>query len=423
MPTILAIDDSPTLRKFISKHLGERFPGATVLLAGNGAEGVATAKRDKPDVILLDYLLPDCKGEEVCEQLEADEATRSIPVILMSSSTPDITRTEGMFTCIKRSMAKPFSPELLCASVNFVLTLPAAGPETPAEGAAGTEDASASDSGAAVAPASVIAPKLEKLSLSKSKPVTRPLGVGTPGTVEMPEFCGALEDFPLLRVLQAPVREKLTGVLKLEALPLRAEVYYRDGQPVLATTRDPGLYLKDAPIKVPEDQVEAFEAVKKEQAASGEPVFSLMKAREWVPAETADAMMREYSALLLAHFWTAAGGRFLFQRLKTLPAFAEACGPLEDSIEQFALASLRSAVPAAPSTGTAGTPAYNPNGYTRIQGLLLEPEEAAFAEQVGAGGQSLADIAATLGVEPAAAEALLFRFQALDIFDYWPPAA
>ncbi len=67
--TLLAIDDSPTLRKFIAKHLSERFSGARVLVAANGAEGVEKAVLEKPDLVLLDFMLPDFNGDEVCRRL------------------------------------------------------------------------------------------------------------------------------------------------------------------------------------------------------------------------------------------------------------------------------------------------------------------------------------------------------------------
>jgi|GEM_PF-829885 len=432
MPKILAIDDSPTLRKFISKHLGERFPGAAILLAGNGADGITLARNEAPDVILLDYLLPDCKGEEVCEKLAAEPATAGIPIILMSSSTPDITRTEGLFPAIKRSMAKPFSPELLCASVNFVLTTPIED-ETESAAEAGTA-APAADFAPESAPTVVLSPRLQKVSLAdtpkSSKPVTRPLGQpAAPGTVEMPEFCGSLAAFPLWRVLLAAQADKLTGVLKIEALPVRFELYFQDGLPVLAGTRDTGLYLKNAPVKVPPEQAEVFEALKKEQESTGAPIFILMKARELIPAETAEAMTREYSAILFANAWLLPQARFLFQRLKPLPEFAREPAPLEESAEQFALTALRTL--GAEFTGrfageaAPGTPAYTSAGYQRIQSLVLEPEEAAFAEQVAAGGKDLAQIAEASGLDLPAAQLILARFLALEIFDYWPapPAA
>jgi CheY-like chemotaxis protein len=420
MSKILAIDDSPTLRKFISKHLGERFPEDTVLLAGNGADGVAAAQKEKPDVILLDYLLPDCKGDEVCEKLQADPSTADIPIILMSSSTPDITRTEGRFPSIKRSMAKPFSPELLCASVNFLLTVPVEEDLPQANGER------AADFSPESAPTVVISSKLQKVTLAQSKPVPPPPGQTAPAAARAAdvEFSGNLAAFPLIRLLLAAQLDHLTGVLKLEAPALRIELFFRNGLPVLATTRDVEFYLREAPVKVPPEQADLFEALKKEQETSGEPIFLQMKTRELIPAETADTMVRDYSGILFAHAWTLAQGRFVFEKLEALPAYAGDLPALEESVEQFALVSLRNlsgeasrrfATEAAP-----GIPAYNPAGYVRIQSLVLEPEEAAFAEWVGTGGKDLAQIAEALQIDLAASQVLLERFLALEIFDYWP---
>lgn len=428
MPKILAIDDSPTLRKFISKHLAERFPDATILLAGNGADGVALAQKETPDVILLDYLLPDCKGEEVCEKLGAEPATSGIPVILMSSSTPDITRTEGMFPAIKRSMAKPFSPELLCASVHFVLNSPTAEEDSDQVGESEQGVPVAEGLAPESAPTVILSAKLPKVSLSAtpkpSKPITRPLGQPAPGTMEMPECCGSLAAFPLWRVLTFPGLEHLTGVLQVESLPVRLDLYYREGLPVVATTRDTTLYLKNAPVKVPPEQTEVFENLRKEQETTGEPIFSLMKRRELIAADTADAMTREYSAILFANAWLMPQGRFLFRRQRVLPDFARDALPLEESAEQFALAALRTLgeelIGRFSDESAPGMPVYTRAGYTRIQSLVLEPEEAAFAEQVAGGGKDLAQIAQALGIELAAAQLILARFSALEIFDYWP---
>lgn len=438
MPKILAIDDSPTLRKFISKHLGERFPEATILLASNGSEGLDLAQQEIPDVILLDYLLPDAKGDEICTQLAAQAATADIPVILMSSSTPDITRTESMFPAIRRSMAKPFSPELLCASVHFVLNASeqeaptdqpdASSTSTPSETAAPAAPSFAPESAPTLAVSSV--PRA-KVSLTPSapppkstKPVTRPLG--SPASGLQPEFCGPLNAFPLIRALLAAQSAQLTGTFSVEALPLRIDLYFLNGQPVLASTRETPLYLKNAPVSVPPEQAEVFDSLKKHQETTGEPIFLQMKTRGMIPAETADAMAREYSGILFSNVWSLTHGRFQFLKQTTLPDFAAACAPLEESTEQFALVSLRHLGPDSlaffQNEKAPGVPAYTPAGYLRIQKLLLEPEEAAFAEQVAAGGKDLGQIADALGIPLPDAQILLFRFLCLEVFDYWPAA-
>ena len=117
--TILAIDDSLTLREFILRCLSRQSSENRILLAKNGEEGLALAAAEKPDLILLDFVLPDMKGDEVCRRLRANERTATLPVVLMSSSAAEIKRAEAEFDTVIKSIAKPFTPELLCAAVSF----------------------------------------------------------------------------------------------------------------------------------------------------------------------------------------------------------------------------------------------------------------------------------------------------------------
>jgi CheY-like chemotaxis protein len=91
---LLAIDDSPNLRAFIVQALTAQFPNMIVTLAPDGREGLRLARQEKPNLILLDFVLPDLPGDEVCRQLMADPATAEIPVVLMSSSSVAIESTQ-----------------------------------------------------------------------------------------------------------------------------------------------------------------------------------------------------------------------------------------------------------------------------------------------------------------------------------------
>ena len=88
--SILAIDDDRTQLKTI-QHILE-LKGHTVLMSTSGEEGLDVAKTHRPDLIILDVLMPGMKGREVCKRLKADEATKNIPVLFLTSkeSTDDI---------------------------------------------------------------------------------------------------------------------------------------------------------------------------------------------------------------------------------------------------------------------------------------------------------------------------------------------
>jgi len=84
---VLAIDDEPDILDNISIRLSAS--GFKVLTASNGAEGVASARANSPDLILLDIMMPGMDGFETLEILKGDVTTKSIPVVIFSCGHPD----------------------------------------------------------------------------------------------------------------------------------------------------------------------------------------------------------------------------------------------------------------------------------------------------------------------------------------------
>src|SRR6478609_3841655 len=114
---ILTIDDNTALRQFIQRTLTKKLPDHTLSFACAGAEGLGMAASEKPDLILLDYGLPDISGDEVCRGLQADMETAGLPIILMGRQPDELKRTKGAFENIIQTMPKPFTADQLCASV------------------------------------------------------------------------------------------------------------------------------------------------------------------------------------------------------------------------------------------------------------------------------------------------------------------
>lgn len=81
--TILVVDDMPDMLKVLKKHLAHW--GYRPLLASSGEEALAMTAAHRPDLILLDILMPTMKGREVCSRLKADPATKHIPVIFLTA--------------------------------------------------------------------------------------------------------------------------------------------------------------------------------------------------------------------------------------------------------------------------------------------------------------------------------------------------
>ncbi len=124
-PRILGVDDSLTIRKALEIVL--RPAGYELDLAVDGADALAKAKAFKPSLILLDFILPDMRGSEVCQQLAADPETSQIPIILISAKGAEIRQAYRDAHNVVSYIAKPFKPQVITGIVADVLARAAAG--------------------------------------------------------------------------------------------------------------------------------------------------------------------------------------------------------------------------------------------------------------------------------------------------------
>ncbi|MBX9935065.1 MAG: response regulator [Burkholderiaceae bacterium] len=110
--TILTIDDKTDIRRLVRMTL--EFDGYTVLEASSGAEGLALARKRKPDLILLDVMMPEMDGFEVGRILRNDPELTTIPVVMITALDGQADRATGLSTGVRAYLNKPFSPvELL----------------------------------------------------------------------------------------------------------------------------------------------------------------------------------------------------------------------------------------------------------------------------------------------------------------------
>jgi DNA-binding response OmpR family regulator len=122
---IVVIDDTEMLLIFVEDVLSTEQPDLQITTASNGVSGVKEIERIRPDLVLLDYSLPDFNGDEVCRRLLENEATANIPVLMMSGHVPEMRRTAAYFENVVATIEKPFRSEALVAIVQETL---AAGP-------------------------------------------------------------------------------------------------------------------------------------------------------------------------------------------------------------------------------------------------------------------------------------------------------
>jgi DNA-binding response OmpR family regulator len=112
---ILAVDDSPTVLEMITAILESG--GYDVLTAVDGAEALETARAERPDLILLDVMLPKLDGYRVCRLLKFDQHYRDIPIIMLTAKVEDQAMATGIRTGADQYLTKPVDPETLLAAI------------------------------------------------------------------------------------------------------------------------------------------------------------------------------------------------------------------------------------------------------------------------------------------------------------------
>lgn len=110
------MDDEPELTDLVRHHLGRA--GYSVVTAANGWEAIESVKRRRPDLILLDLMLPDLDGFGVCEILRQNPLTATIPVVIISAWASPDSRHLGLELGALDYITKPFSPHELVERVN-----------------------------------------------------------------------------------------------------------------------------------------------------------------------------------------------------------------------------------------------------------------------------------------------------------------
>lgn len=112
---ILVVDDSPTERYVLTQLLIQR--GYQVVTAESGEEAVAKAKQDKPDLILMDVIMPGINGFQATRTITRDEQTKHIPVIMCTSKGQETDRIWGMRQGARDYLVKPIDQKELLEKI------------------------------------------------------------------------------------------------------------------------------------------------------------------------------------------------------------------------------------------------------------------------------------------------------------------
>ncbi len=118
---ILVVDDEQYIRLLARRLLSDKF---TVLEASDGAEAVDMARKHKPDLILMDILMPNVDGYNACSMIKTDQSTRSIPVVMLTGIGYELNKKLAKEMGADDYITKPFTSEELLDTISKFLEIP-----------------------------------------------------------------------------------------------------------------------------------------------------------------------------------------------------------------------------------------------------------------------------------------------------------
>jgi CheY-like chemotaxis protein len=353
---LLVVDDSPTVRKLVELT----FPGTGWLIdyAASGAEALRLSKQAVPDVVLLDFMLPDMRGTDVCALLAKDERTAHVPVVVMSGKGPSIGPLFSEFPAFFGCIGKPSTSTHIRSTVDAALARAQASRRTGKAGSSFKQREAAAKlvysllrdalgqiprlmpelADAAPAPffakklltpdlvgrlLDALAPEPVRVSVSVA-PSARNLSV-----VDDSSFHGSVTGWPVASVVTCFESSGRTGELTLAFDGKITIAYLRAGEVIFVTNRDPKEYLRGSLptvarlAAVPRD---ALRAAENQQRESGTPLFVSLAAAGFFPLAELTEILRARGRKLLLDALEASAASFAWRDLAVLPAHVEAHG-------------------------------------------------------------------------------------------------
>lgn len=480
--TILVIDDSLMLLSFVKEILSEEH--YHVVTAPTAEEGLRACHTSPPALILLDYVLPDMKGDEVCRKLMADSLTSKIPVVYMSGFGSDLQPDRSEIPNVIGSLSKPFTSESLIKAVQNYLAngaravndRPTAEADKPTKSAEPPLPSSASLGKGADRPLTqpatkphsepTVVPPMAKPGPIRAieKPFSRPLAepikakespapkahadkppLAVRPPVPKPEtpqpaaavsesapvpttasshayFCGDSSFFSLHWALQTIAREKLTGTLRTFWSRASVELLARDGKVIVVTSREPDLYCEEAPVTLLNVDKERIAAAREQQTRDGCPLFITLAKDGLILREPGLQLVHNHGQKLFAQLWTAERVRFVFEQQEQ-PAYTRDLPVTEENVDQWALSTLRFVQYQELGKKAMVDPTCVP-AYTCDGFERVQHLRLTVAEAQFAsqfnGSRSIAQISKNLRLDIKFARLTLFRFLALEIVECWP---
>ncbi|HYQ01843.1 MAG TPA: response regulator [Polyangiaceae bacterium] len=353
---LLVVDDSPTVRKLVELT----FPGTgwQIEFAGTGGEALQLAKQAVPDVVLLDFLLPDMRGTDVCERLSRDERTAHVPVVVMSGKGPSISSMFQQFASFSGCIGKPSTSAQIRGAVDAAFARGQASTRVSKGGRSFKQREAAAKlvysllrealgqiprlmaelGDAAPAPyfaKKLLTPELVGRMLDALAPEPEPVAASvapsarTLSLVDDSSFHGSVTGWPVASLFACFESSGRTGELTIAFDGKVTIAYLRAGEVIFVTNRDPKEYLRGSLptvarlANVPREALRAAETQQRETAI---PLFVSLAAAGLFPLAELTEILRTRGRKLLLDAIEASAATFSWRDISALPAHVEAHG-------------------------------------------------------------------------------------------------
>ncbi len=322
---ILNIDDSPTVQRLIEMILTSQ--GYKVVLASDGEAGIAMAKAEKPEVILVDFVMPKMNGFQVCKALKADPEFRDTPIILVTSKGDKVGSKFVDVLGITEYFTKPFQPEELLSKIREVIDkrkAAAAAAAKPRKATSTAKSPAASASGIESMIREIVTQALEDFVQNRLPELIRQeLGKQTSdGAAGSEGVKGNLASIRIAQVLQMLGLQRQTGKLAITNQSGSAEIYFRDGAVIYASVNPEGSDgIENLLIKTCRLAEESLKYVQQIAHMTNQPIDTVVAQERLMDLKTFGECLRRHteSAVYKVISWNE--GEFVFEKQEP-PVFA-----------------------------------------------------------------------------------------------------
>jgi CheY-like chemotaxis protein len=344
---LLVVDDSMTIRKLVEISF-KGASGTSVEFASSGEEGVRRAVANSPDLILLDFVLPDMKGIDVCRRLAAEPRTAAVPILLMTAKGENVRELFRPFPAVVGYVPKPFNAVEIVALVDASLHERRRAPVAAQSPCASLKRKEAAANAlfarlrsrfaripewltqiGSTPPAQyfarkILTPDLMDELLTELIPFYR--GSVAPVAIAPPSLSGQIGAITPLALWRFIAGTGQSGELAVQRGERRALLYFRQGKLVLVSCNRPEEYAAGARVALEGCGSDALARARAEQSASGKPLYVTLAEAGVLGNDRLGLLLFEQGRRILDDVLDAGAGEFHFSQKAALPLYVDAYG-------------------------------------------------------------------------------------------------